>query len=342
MRLFFYLKIFITFVLKQIGKMQTFITTQSWARTKSSKNSKIKFDILIPEGSVIAVISQNEEVVVFYHQGHGKTKLDKKYFDSIQKMEKEFDEKFIREWVIPDETYHKTFRQISKLKKLFSTNDRIIKWIEKICKDVINTGGSSAITGEEYHNFEISNANWDLGFTTKPFEWRENRSGRTTVVPTPTRIQEFEDKTNLDLLPLGIKEFDKCSYSEQVKLIRKLLCEFSGVNGLPENFKQEMIKLGFEISQTPHFDYMELDYHIRLEDIDSNTHHGKEKGIEFCHFDPKGGTNASNVTLGLSKSNRAQSGNSVEDMGYKGVNATRRKLGLKPMTKNEFFNSFLQ
>jgi hypothetical protein len=322
--------------------MQTFITTKSWAITKSLKNGKIKFDPLIPEGSAIVVISQNENIVVFYHQGHGKTKISKEIFDSIPKIEKEFDKEFITDWVIPSKSYVETFNKISKIEKIFSTNKRIVKWISKICQDVKNTGGSSAIKGEQYLNFEPSKANWISGFTTKPFEWRENRSGRTTVVPTPERINEFENKTNLDLLPLGIKESDKCSYSEQEKLVRKLLCEFSGVQGLPENFKQEMSVLGFEISQTPHFDYMELDYHISLDDIDSNTHHGKEKGVEFCHFDPKGGTCASNVTLGLSKSNRAQSGNSVDEMGYKGVNAIRRKSGLKPLTKDEFFTKILQ
>ena len=53
------------------------------------------------------------------------------------------------------------------------------------------------------------------------------------------------------------------------------------------------------------------------------------------------GTNEKNVTLGLSKSNRAQSGNSIFQMGFKGFNATRRSLGLKTFTEYEFRQKLL-
>lgn len=320
--------------------METYITNQSWATTKNTKKG-IEFGILIPERSILVVDKKDSKNVFFYHQGHDKTKLNIEVFNSIPKSEIKLQDDFIYDWVIKPQEYNLFFNKVSKLKKLHSKDSRLVKWLKKIVKDVQQTHGSPAINGEEYSKYDPNNTGWTNGFTAKPYSWEENRSGRTTVSPRPKRISEFESKSNIEVLPLGIDKSQQCSYSSQIELTKKLLKELSGVDGIPESFKSDMRKLGLETSKGPHYDYMEFDYHIKLEDIDKNEHHSKEKGIEFCHFDPKDGTNAKNVTLGLSKSNRAQSGNSVFQMGFKGVNAERRSLGLKTLTEEEYRQKFL-
>ena len=320
--------------------METYITTKSWARTKETKKG-IQFDPIIPERRAIVVTERTGKIVKFYHQGHDKQTLSLDEFNTIPKELMNFDENFIFDWVVKPEEYKVFFKKLSKLKKLYLHEPRIVKWIDKIIQDVQNTHGSSAIKGEQYLKYDPKKANWVNGFNAKPFAWEENRSGRTTVSPSPERISEFESKSNIEVLPLGIAKSQQCSYSSQIELTKKLLKELSGVDGIPESFKDDMKKSGFEISEGPHYDYMEFDYHIKLEDIDKNEHHSKEKGIEFCHFNPGEGTNEKNVTLGLSKSNRAQSGNSIFQMGFKGFNATRRSLGLKTFTEYEFRQKLL-
>ena len=320
--------------------MKTFITTQSWALTKETKKG-VEFGILIPEGSALVVIKEDSKSVIFYHQGHGKTKLNMDVFNTIPKKEIKLEEDFIYDWVIKPQEYNDLLNSVDTLIKLYSNNPRVIKWIKKILQDVQNTHGSSAINGEKYSKYDPNNTDWTNGFTAKPYSWEENRSGRTTVSPRLERISEFESTSNIEVLPLGIDKSQQCSYSSQIELLKKLLKELSGVDGIPESFKSDMRKLGLEISEGPHYDYMEFDYHIKLEDIDKNEHHSKEKGIEFCHLYPGDGTNAKNVTLGLCKSNRAQSGNSVFQMAIKGFNATRRSLGLKTLTEEEFRQKLL-
>ena len=202
--------------------MKTYITTKSWALTKETKKG-VEFGILIPEGSAIVVVKEDFKNIIFYHQGHGKANLQIDVFNSIPKKEIKLGEDFIYDWVIRSQEYNDLLNSVDTLIKLYSNNPRIIKWIKKILQDVQNTHGSSAINGEKYSKYDPNNTDWTNGFTAKPYTWQENRSGRTTVSPSSKRISEFESKSNIEVLPLGIDKSQQCSYSSQIELLKKLL-----------------------------------------------------------------------------------------------------------------------
>jgi hypothetical protein len=64
--------------------------------------------------------------------------------------------------------------------------------------------------------------------------------------------------------------------------------------------------------------------------FEQNTHHGKVKGLEFCHIDTELGLNttADNVTIGLCESNRHQGGYSLD--------YTEKKILIKKIIENKF------
>ena len=225
------------------------------------------------------------------------------------------------------------------MSKKYSDNHRLGLYLKKIVKDTQNSKGSKSITGEQSIEFSENNFGWKSGFSSKPYDYNENRSGRTTVSPSEDRIKQWEENPT-DVYPIGIKNEEICSYHEQIKILKKLLGELCGVKDVPQNFINDVKNLGIE-PKPVHYDYMEYNRQIRLDDIDKNTHKGKEKGLEFCHLTPKDGTRVENVTIGLSSSNRKQSGNSLHDMAYYGFNAVRIQKGFEPITE-ELFNELIK
>ena len=320
-------------------EQKTFITTETFVNTIKDKNENINFGVLIPKNSAIIIIEETENRITFIHQGHGKQNMEKGLFNSIPKKIQIFSQDFINSMLVPPVEFEKIINFVRELKKKYKTNKTLIKWVSKIIQDATQTKGSNAINGKQYINVKKNGCDWIGGFKAKPYSWNENRSGRTTVTPTDEEILEWE-KNQYDVLPIGIKKTEQASYFEQVEIIKKSLGELSGVKNVPSDFIKDIENYGIKIKEK-HLDYLEYNTHIKLEDIDLNTHHGKEKGIEFCHFDPFVGTKAENITLGLSTSNRKQSGNTLFSMGYNGTNAQRMMLNLPPLTEEEYKNIFL-
>lgn len=320
-------------------KQKTYITTETFVNITKDKNGNENFGVLIPKNSAIVIIKETEDQIVFIHQGHGSHKMKKENFNLIPKKEKIFTEDFIYSKLIPPTEFKDIINFVRGLKKTYKKNKTLVKWLDKIIQDATQTKGSNAINGKQYNNFNKLSCDWMDGFKAKPYSWNENRSGRTTVSPTDEEIIEWE-KDPMNILPIGIKNTEHTTYQEQVKIIKKTLGELCGVKNVPLDFIESVKSYGLDVKEI-HLDYLEYNTHIKIEDIDMNTHHGKEKGIEFCHFDPFAGTIADNITLGLSSSNRKQSGNTVFSMGYNGTNAQRRVMNLPPLTEDEYKNLFL-
>lgn len=312
-----------------------YTVTESWV--EGIKNGQF-IDPFIPKGSGIVVVSEINGKVKFYHQGHSTCVMDFNTFNSIPKVESKFNDEFISNYIIPGEKIESIKKLISKLNSQYKEDEFITKVIRTLNTWIFSTKGSSAIKGKEYQNLDFNNLSWvkKSGFSTKPYSWWENRSGRTTITPLDSDVQKWVNTSN-DVLPIGIKSNEHCTYSEMFKIGEKLFQEICGIQGIDNQFKN-IVK---EFLPNINIEYVHNDYmtgkRIELDMFKKNTHHGKTKGLELCHKDPSltYATTHENITIGFSDSNRKQSGNSIEEMGFNGFNALLIKMGKSPITEEK-------
>jgi hypothetical protein len=316
--------------------MKHYITTKSWVQGTNSENEFI--EPFIPKGTAILVISENSEFVKFIHQGHSTCKMNADIFSQIPKEQTFFSDEFISEYVVPSPEVKKVKELFSELKTKFNDDKLIIKALKTLEKWIFLSKGSKAIKGKEFAKLDFENLPWvkNKGFSAKPFAIQENRSGRTTVFITSENATRWESDP-YEVLPLGLKKNEHCTYSEILKISKKLFQEFSGLAGIPDGLKK-IVKTYFpELNiNYIHRDYMTHEV-LTLDMFSKNTHHGKDKGLELCHHNPdlEFATSADNVFIGLSSSNRSQSGNSIDKMALNGVNAKLIQRGKKPITKEQ-------
>jgi hypothetical protein len=320
--------------------IKTYVTTKSWVEgVKKTKRGTEFIQPFIPKGSGIVVISEKNRKVEFYHQGHGTSTMDVETFLKIPKIEKDLDDEYINDYIIPGDDIKNLNNLFKKLRKIYKTNNLIEESLETLHKWIFLTKGSSAIKGKEYENLNLDNLPWvkSNGFSSKPYHFNENRSGRTTVAPCDEEI-ELWSKNPYEVLPIGIKMSEHCSYSEIYKIGNKLFQEFCGIEGIDDQFKDTVKEFLPEINKEyEHYDYM-TGKRITLDMFKKNTHHGKEKGLELSHLNPSVtfATTSGNITIGSSESNRKQSGNSIEEMAISGHNALRIQMGKPTITLDEY------
>lgn len=319
-----------------------YTVTKSWV--KGIKNDKF-IEPFIPKNSGIVVISECNGQVKFYHQGHSVCNMDYETFDSIPKIESNFSEEFINDYIIPNENIKNLKKLFSLLFKEYSNNPLVVKALKTLKIWIFTTKGSSAISGSQYQNLDFNNLPWETskGFSAKPFDYNENRSGRTTVYATTDEITKWSCDGK-EVLPIGIKENEHCSYSEMYKIGKKLFQEMCGMEGIDEKFKSIVGDFLPEINKDyKHYDYM-TNQRVTLEMFINNTHHGKKKGLELCHLNPSltSATFADNITIGFSESNRKQSGNSLDEMAIKGAHALQIKMNIESLITSEQLRTILQ
>jgi hypothetical protein len=313
--------------------IKTYITTESWV--KGTKNGNF-IEPFIPKNSGIVVISEKNGKVRFYHQGHSVCNMDIETFNKIPKIEKEFTDEYINDFIIPSEEIKILKSLFKRLRKEYSKDKFMLKVLRTLDTWIFLTKGSSAIKGHQYETLSFDNLPWVMnnGFSAKPYDFNENRSGRTTVAPTESEIESWINNP-YDVLPIGIKEDEHCSYSEIFKIGKKLFQEMCGVEGIDNKFKDIVSDFLPKIDKKyEHYDYM-TNKRIVLNMFENNTHHGKKKGLEFCHKN-SGKTTADGITIGFSESNRKQSGNSIEEMAINGHNALLIQMGKLPITLEEY------
>jgi hypothetical protein len=312
-----------------------YIVTESWV--KGIKNGSF-MEPFIPKNSGIVVLSEINGKVRFYHQGHSVCSMDSETFHQIPKVGTSFNDDFISDYIIPDKNIKILKELISKLRKIYKEDKLITKVLNTLNTWIFSTKGSKAISGSEFEELDFNNLSWvnKNGFLTKPFSWNENRSGRTTSVPTEDDINNWCLNPK-EVLPLGIRSIEHCTYGEMFRIGEKLFQEICGINGIDDKFKKIVKEFLPNVDENyVHNDYMTGEM-INVVMFEKNTHHGKLKGLELCHKDPSllYSTIAENITIGFSESNRKQSGNSIEDMGFNGINAMLIKMGKSPITKNK-------
>lgn len=310
---------------------KTYITTNSWF--KGIKNGEF-IQPFIPKGSGIAVILEKNGNVKFYHQGHSSCTMDIETFNKIPKVEINFTDEFISNYIVPNENVQKLKKLFTKLRKEYKNNSLMFKVLRTLDTWIFQTKGSSSISGSQYEKLNLNDLPWvtDNGFSAKPFDFHENRSGRTTVSPTKSEI-ELWDNNPYEVLPIGIKIEEHCTYSEIYKIGEKLFQQVCGIEGIDDIFKNIVISFFPKIDKNyEHYDYMTGE-RITLNVFEKNTHHGKIKGLELCHLNPSltFATTVNNITIGFSESNRKQSGNSIESMGLNGVNGILITMGKTPI-----------
>jgi hypothetical protein len=308
-----------------------YIVEESWVQ--GTKGGKFITPLLIKNTGIVVISRKNNEVR-FNHQGRGVSIMDSDIFDSIPKIATTFTDEFINDYIIAGENIKILKKIISELKKEFKGNKLLTNLIKTLEMWIFSTKGSKAINGTKYNKLDFENLPWgNSNLKTKPYDWNLNRCGRTMSVPSDSDISEW-NKNPKNVLPIGIKKNEQCSYTEMYKIGVKLLQQVCGIQGVPLKFKEiikekiPIINLDYEL-----YDYMDKT-RITLDTYLLNTHHGKEKGIELCHKNPKieFATSCENITIGLSESNRSQSGNSFIDMAVKGANCLRIDDGQEPLT----------
>jgi hypothetical protein len=322
-------------------KLKTYITTESWVR--GTKNGSF-IEPFIPKGSGIVIVDENNGKIKFYHQGHLTCTMDVEIFSQIPKIEKDLSDEYIYNYIVPNQDIKTLNNLFKKIRKIYSKDKLMSKVISTLHKWIFLTKGSSAIKGKEYESLNFNNLPWvkNNGFSTKPFHFNENRSGRTTIAPNENEILSWENNP-YNVLPIGIRISEQCTYPEMFKIGKKLFQELCGIEGVDQKFKDIVIEFLPDIDKNyKHYDYMTGE-RISLSVFEKNTHHGKIKGLELCHLDPtiELSTTSNNITIGFCDSNRKQSGNSVESMGFNGLNASLIKMGKSPITLEEYNNLLL-
>jgi hypothetical protein len=312
-----------------------YIVTESWVQ--GVNDGKFMVPLLIKNTGIV-VISRKKNKVRFNHQGRGVSIKDSDIFDSIPKIATTFTDEFINDYIIAGENIKILKKIISTLKKVYKGNKLMIKTINTLNTWIFSTKGSKAINGAKYNKLDFENLEWVLksNLKTKPYDWYFNRSGRTTASPSDSEISEWE-KNPKDVLPIGIQKNEQCSYPEMFEIGKKILQEVCGMEGVPQQIR-EIIK---ENISSIDLDYKHYDYMVKtricFDMFLNNTHHGKEKGLELCHKNPKieFATSCENITIGLSESNRSQGYNTFRELIVNGANCIRIDSDMNPLTPDE-------
>ena len=234
--------------------------------------------------------------------------MDAGYLDEIEKPS----DKFLNDFVYPSAEYKKRKKMILKAKKempeyksIFST---LHTWI-------FQTKGSSAATYASENKF-LKNPKHSLketvlggGMKAKPGSPVKNRGTRQS--PIANEKKWMDDPTTLT--PNGIRKGDHASFSECCNICDDLVIELISIYDAPTEFVEYFKQYGYEKKHIPHIDYFYKTV-IGWNLFELNTHHSKEKGLEFCHIDPdlEYPTVSGNVTIGLCTSNRHQGGFSLD------------------------------
>jgi hypothetical protein len=280
-------------------------------------DNKDQFKFIIPKNSAIILKERTDLHVKILIQGSkGLTNLDKEIFDSFELEETEFTYEFIRDNI--DHSLNKGYDElsncISKLKKEFEKNNEdLSRILRKINTDTFQTKGSGAVKGGQFCKLDLENLPWiGNNLKSKPYSWWENRSERSTYVPTIEEITEWANDPN-KIIPIGIKKEEYAIISDQIKIGEKLLNELCGFQGMDNRFI-EIVSEFYNIDRNyKHKDYRTKRW-LHVDEFKKNTLTSKEKGIELCHLNPnlEYATVPSNITLGTSSTNRKQSGSSTE------------------------------
>jgi hypothetical protein len=318
-----------------------YIVKESWVKGVSVSNNGKNVGFIPPllsKNTAIVVISRKNNKIKFYRQGHGVCTLDSEIFESIPKIPTTFTDEYINEYIIPNKDIKILKKIISTLRKVYKGNKLMIKTINTLNTWIFSTKGSKAINGAKYNKLDFENLEWVLksNLKTKPYDWYFNRSGRTTASPSDSEISEWE-KNPKDVLPIGIQKNEQCSYPEMYEIGKKILQEVCGMEGVPQQIR-EIIK---ENISSIDLDYKHYDYMIKtricFDMFLDNTHHGKKKGLELCHKNPKieFATSCENITIGLSESNRSQGYNTFRELIVNGANCIRIDSDMNPLTPDE-------
>lgn len=274
--------------------------------------------------------------------------MDGGYLNEIEKPSDEF----LNDFVYPSVEYKKRKKMIASAKKAIPQ-----------CKSIFNTlntwifqaKGSSAITYAAEKKF-IKNPKNSLketvlggGIKAKPGHHCKNRGTRQT--PPANEKAWMDDPTTL--APNGIRKGDHASFSECCNICDDLVVELISLDDTPTEVVEYFKQYGYEKKSEPHIDYFYKTI-ISRNLFELNTHHSKEKGLEFCHIDPdlEYPTVSGNVTIGLCTSNRHQGGYSIEythkkilikkiyDKGYEKDVDLLNKMPLHDLEKLYFENEY--
>ena len=262
------------------------------------------------------------------HSNYNYKKLNKIIREGIIVVEVPLNgnsEEYLNNYVRIPESLTKIRKMLSKFNKKYSQykkdhgeNHPYVKVLETIKRWAFQTKGDvKCVTYKEEMNFLKNPLKFLLGtvfnggMKSKPGSAEKNRSTRQT--PISNEEEWSNDPTTL--LPNGIKESDYCTFDESVKIFKKMLCQVLSMSDCPKEFSDFFGQYGYEKLSNGLNDYL---YHTPLffEDFKKNTHHGKIKGLEFCHIYPEiqRPTVVDNVTIGSCESNRLQGGYSKETM----------------------------
>jgi len=213
-------------------------------------------------------------------------------------------------YVIPTENYKKSIEFISELKSEFPQHKNVF---DTLYKWAFQTKGSSAVKLKDEKDFqknrEVEVAKFINGMYAKKGSTNKNRGMRTTPISNE-KVWRVDETT---LAPNGIKKGDSAPFDECVKIFNKLLTEIVSMDDTPKDLVDFLLLNGYD-KQDCHLDYYYFN-RISWKFFEQNTHHGKEKGLEFCHQAPQGvelPTRVENVTIGTGESNRHQGGYDID------------------------------
>tara|TARA_R100000664_G_scaffold10736_1_gene17670 strand:+ start:2917 stop:3957 length:1041 start_codon:yes stop_codon:yes gene_type:complete len=279
----------------------------------------------IAEGAICQLV---EEITV-----RPRIPLVKKYLyaqgclQRLASFQKLFDDNVLQEVEAPsDEFINEWVREPSSLKTLRKKLDKLQEKIRLYLKieDKFNTlatwsfyskGNAKAATQKEEKAFQnnpekvLKETVLRGGMKAKPGGAHKNRSLRTT--PACNEDRWMQDETTL--LSNGIEEEERASFSEQEKILLKLIQEVANMYDCPDEILC-LIKKDFGIEkQDKHCDYLTGEP-ISIQEFCKNEHHSKTNGVEFCHINPllQSATNVNNVTIGTCSANRMQGGYTIE------------------------------
>ena len=253
--------------------------------------------------------------------------MDAGYLDEIEKPSDEF----LNDFVYPSAEYKKRKKMIREAQKEMPEHKSIFNTLYTW---IFMTKGSKAATYADENKF-LKNPKHILkdtvlggGIKAKPGCSLKNRGTRQT--PIANEEKWMDDPTTL--APNGIRKGDYASFSECCNIFDDLVIELISIYDAPTEIVEYFKQYGYEKKNTRHIDYFYKTL-ISWDLFDKNTHHSKEKGLEFCHIDPdlEYPTVSGNVTIGLCTSNRHQGGFSLD--------YTDKKLRIRKIVNEGYENN---
>jgi hypothetical protein len=269
---------------------------ECYCQGAEGKMSKASFDYLIENNLIIETDKPNDEILFGYVLESSDYTKRKQLLQQAKKSFPQYESQLttLGTWV---------FATKGSPAATFNEEQQFQKNKESILKDLKANGGNKA----------------------KPGSPVKNRATRQTVIANEIEWDISQDT----LLPFGIRQSDHCSYQESVKIFDKLVTEIISMAGTPKDLIAFFNNNGYVQKKEYHIDYF-YKTPISWDLFEQNTHHGKVKGLEFCHIDTELGLNttADNVTIGLCESNRHQGGYSLD--------YTEKKILIKKIIENKF------